>query len=110
MQPKSWWSRSLWIAATYVIAANFLPNLLLVLINSVGYLPYSDRPGPGWQTPHLPSGQELGFFAGLAVLLLPATGIIGMVFAAADACSDIVAFRAGHSVPLQRLSHSWQPD
>lgn len=82
IQPTRWWSRTLWIAATYIIAADFLPNLLLVLINSAGYLPYSDRPGPGWQTPHFPAGQELGFFAGFAVLLLPATAITGMAFAA----------------------------
>ena len=83
MQPKTWWSRTLSIAVTYIIAANLLPNLLLVLINAAGYLPYSDRPGPGWQMPHFPTAQEVGFFAGFAVLLLPATGIVGTAFAAA---------------------------
>ena len=36
--------------------------VLLVVTSAVGYLPYSDRPGPGWFSPHLPSLQELGFF------------------------------------------------
>jgi hypothetical protein len=80
--PKNWWSRALWIAATYVIAAGLLPDLLLVLVNSVGYLPYSDRPGPGWQSPHFPSAQELQFFAAFAVLLSKGTIFYGLIFAA----------------------------
>ncbi len=36
--------------------------VLLVVTSAVGYLPYSDRPGPGWFSPHLPGLQELGFF------------------------------------------------
>jgi hypothetical protein len=70
MLPNRWWSCGLWIMATYVIAADLLPNSLLVLVNSAGYLPYSDRPGPGWQMPHLPTGEELQFFVGFASLLL----------------------------------------
>ncbi|HSM86652.1 MAG TPA: hypothetical protein VLT16_10895 [Candidatus Limnocylindrales bacterium] len=81
--PATWWSRVIWIAVTYIVAADFLPTLLLVIINSVGYLPYSDRPGPGWQMPHLPTGQELGFFAGFALLLLTPTAIYALAFAAA---------------------------
>src|SRR5437764_15241795 len=38
--------------------------LLLLICSLVGYLPYSDRPGPGWETPHLPSWQEIRFYAG----------------------------------------------
>lgn len=83
MLPDSWWSRCLWIVTTYVIAADFLPNLLLVLVNSAGYLPYSDRPGPGWQMPHLPTGDELRFFIGFSYLLLKATALYGLIFAAA---------------------------
>ena len=83
MLPNSWWSRGLWTVATYIIAADLLPTLLLVLTNSAGYLPYSDRPGPGWQMPHLPTGEELRFFFGFAVLLLKVTAIYGLVFAAA---------------------------
>lgn len=83
MLPGTWWSRGLWIVATYVIAADLLPNSLLVLVNSAGYLPYSDRPGPGWQMPHLPTGQELQFFIGFASILLPVTVVYGLVFAAA---------------------------
>jgi hypothetical protein len=83
MLPTAWWSRTISIALTYIIAADFLPNLLLVLINCSGYLPYSDRPGPGWQTPHFPTGEELGFFVGFAGLLLPGTAILGAAFSAA---------------------------
>lgn len=68
---------------TYVITADLLPNLLLVLVNSVGYLPYSDRPGPGWRTPHLPTTEELHFFIGFASLLLKGTVFYGLIFAAA---------------------------
>lgn len=68
---------------SYVTAADLLPNLLLVLVNSIGYLPYSDRPGPGWQTPHLPSVEELRFFVSFARLLLEATAFYGLIFATA---------------------------
>ncbi len=81
--PEKWWSRLIWIAVTYVIAADFLPNLLLIIVNCSGYLPYSDRPGPGWQMPHLPTTQELGFFFGFSVLLLTGTAIVAALFAAA---------------------------
>lgn len=83
MRPNSWWSRCLWIVASYIVAADVLPNLLLILINSIGYLPYSDRPGPGWQAPHLPSIEELKFFSGFIVLLLKGTAFYGLLFAAA---------------------------
>jgi hypothetical protein len=73
--------RCLLILATYITAADFLPTLLFVVINSIGYLPYSDRPGPGWQPPHFPSVQELRFFAGFAALLFPATALYGSFFA-----------------------------
>src|ERR1700688_2420638 len=82
MLPNAWWSRCLWIVATYILAADVLPNLLLVLVNSAGYLPYSDRPGPGWQMPHLPTGAELRFFVGFASLPLEGTVFYGLIFAA----------------------------
>jgi hypothetical protein len=82
MLPSVWWACGLWIVVTYVIAADLLPNGILVLVNSIGYLPYSDRPGPGWQTPHLPTGGELHFFAGFASLLLWGTTFYGLIFAA----------------------------
>ena len=80
-RPKSWWSLLLWTVVTYVLATDVLPNLLLVTINSVGYLPYSDRPGPGWQSPHLPSKEELQFFFGFALLLLRGAAFYGSLFA-----------------------------
>jgi len=40
--------------------------LVLILLTLIGYLPYSDRPGPGWQGAHLPGLREVGFFLGWA--------------------------------------------
>ena len=80
-RPKTWWSSLLWVAVTYVLTTDLLVNLLLVVINSSGYLPYSDRPGPGWQRPHLPSKDELQFFFGFAVLLLRGSAFYGSLFA-----------------------------
>jgi hypothetical protein len=80
--PTTWWSSFLWISLSYVLATNCLPNLLLLLINCAGYLPYSDRPGPGWQPPHIPSKQELEFFFGFTRYLLPSTAIYGGAFGA----------------------------
>jgi hypothetical protein len=79
-KPKTWWASLLWVAVTYVLAADVLPNLLLLVVNSSGYLPYSDRPGPGWQKPHLPSKEEIQFFFGFAVLLLRGTALYGVLF------------------------------
>jgi hypothetical protein len=67
-----------WIFATYILAADLLPNLMLLLINCIGYLPYSDRPGPGWQAPHFPGKGELGFYLGFALYL----GIPSLLYAA----------------------------
>src|ERR1022692_4165229 len=78
---KSWWSSLLWVAGTYVLAADLLPNLILIAVNSSGYLPYRDRPGPGWQKPDLPSQAELQFFVGFAFLLLRGTALYGGIFA-----------------------------
>lgn len=80
-QPKTWWSSLLWIVATYVLATDLLPNLLLLAVNCSGYLPYSDRPGPGWQSPHIPSKEEIQFFLGFSVLLLKGTAFYGGIFA-----------------------------
>lgn len=71
------------IAASYIIAADFIPTLLFVVVNSVGYLPYSDRPAPGWQAPHLPSREELRFFVGFAVLLMKGTAFYSWIFSTA---------------------------
>lgn len=66
-----------------MIAADILPVSLLVLINCAGYLPYSDRPGPGWQPAHLPSTEELQFFFEFAVLILRGSAHYGLGFAVA---------------------------
>jgi hypothetical protein len=68
-RPVRWWSRFSCVFATYVLAADLFPLALLLLVNCIGYLPYSDRPGPGWQPAHWPSKDELGFFAGFVVYL-----------------------------------------
>ncbi len=83
LRPNTWWLCFIWVVVTYVIAADFLPNLLLVLVNSIGYLPYSDRPGPGWQPAHLPSKEELQFFFGFSLLLIKITAFYGLLFAGA---------------------------
>jgi hypothetical protein len=80
--PRHWWSSFLCVVATYVLATDLLPNLLLIAVNSSEYLPYSDRPGPGWQRPHFPSKDELEFFLGFALLLLRGTALYGCLFAA----------------------------
>jgi len=65
---KTWfnilWSYSLLVILSFV--------LLLVGLSAVGYLPYSDRPGPGWDNipPHLPTLEEIRYFGGWAVPLL----------------------------------------
>jgi hypothetical protein len=40
--------------------------LLLVVVSAIGYLPYSDRPGPGWYAAHIPNLQEAGYNASWA--------------------------------------------
>jgi hypothetical protein len=49
------------IAYTLFIAGGTF--LLLVVVSAIGYLPYSDRPGPGWYAAHIPNLQELGYYA-----------------------------------------------
>jgi len=44
--------------------------LCLVVSSAIGYLPYSDRPGPGWFTAHLPTLGELGFFGSWALFFV----------------------------------------
>lgn len=55
--------------------------LTLTLSSAVGYLPYSDRPGPGWTEPSFSLGQ-LGFYLSWSLLLLLPMAIYGtMLFA-----------------------------
>src|ERR1700674_315761 len=55
---------------------------LLVLVGSsvIGYLPYSDRPGPGWHGAGL-NAQELKFFLSWCILLVPSVAFWGVVLA-----------------------------
>lgn len=84
MWPKvrAWFSAFLCVLVTYVLATDLLLILFLLVVNSSGYLPYSDRPGPGWQRPHLPSKEELQFFLGFALFLLRGSALYGGLFAA----------------------------
>jgi hypothetical protein len=44
--------------------------LLLVVVSTIGYLPYSDRPGPGWYAAHIPNLQEVGYYASWATFFV----------------------------------------
>lgn len=54
---------------------------LLLGCSAVGYLPYSDRPGPGWGNvpAHLPRLEEIQYFAGWTVFLIPMCAFWGSV-------------------------------
>jgi len=52
--------------------------LQLLFLSCIGYLGYSDRPGPGWGAPRLPSIGEVQFLAGWMIpFLLPTLAIYG---------------------------------
>jgi hypothetical protein len=76
--PTKWWSSFLWAVLTYLFLADLLPNLLMLLVTCIGYLPYSDRPGPGWQAPHWPHKEEIEFFVGFAAYLGVPTLLYGL--------------------------------
>jgi MFS family permease len=57
-------------AFTYALVLGGGVTLILLVSSAVGYLPYSDRPGPGWFSPHLPRLEELQLFAGWAVFFI----------------------------------------
>lgn len=64
----------------YVFVVSAGTVLLLLGSSAVGYLSYSDRPGPGWgMPPHLPGLDEIGYFSGWAVLLLPMCYFFGVL-------------------------------
>jgi hypothetical protein len=44
--------------------------LLLVAVSAIGYLPYSDRPGPGWYAAHIPNLHEVGYYASWATFFV----------------------------------------
>jgi len=67
------------VFGSYVLASNVIPVLLFLVIDCIGYLPYSYRPGPGWQHPHLPGWTEASFYLGFAALLGRST----LIYAAA---------------------------
>lgn len=68
-KPAHRWARAFYIFASYILASDLVPIILLLLMECIGYLPYSDRPGPGWQRPHLPERAELSFYLSFALML-----------------------------------------
>lgn len=58
----------------FILAATWLT---LTVCSAIGYLPYSDRPGPGWYPMHLPGREEMSFYFGFLVLLAPVAAIWG---------------------------------
>ncbi|HWR16328.1 MAG TPA: hypothetical protein VN577_15980 [Terriglobales bacterium] len=48
--------------ALYVLVLGGGLFISLILMSTIGFLPYSDRPGPGFYGVHLPSVQEIGFY------------------------------------------------
>lgn len=79
LKPTRQWARLLYVFISYFAAADLIPVILLLLIECIGYLPYSDRPGPGWQHPHLPAIAEVGFYLSFVLYL----GIPTLLYAAA---------------------------
>jgi hypothetical protein len=57
--------------------------ITLTLSSAVGYLPYSDRPGPGWHEPSLSVSQMAYYFSWATLLALPSlmwgTAVFGFV-------------------------------
>lgn len=72
------WFNILW---SYCLMVSASAVLLLLICSAVGYLPYSDRPGPGWGSiePHFPVLQEIKYFSSWALLLLPVCYFMGTV-------------------------------
>jgi hypothetical protein len=70
------------LATAGLYIACVVGGTLLVLVGSslIGYLPYSDRPGPGWHGAGV-NWQELRFFLSWSLLLLPSVAIIGLALA-----------------------------
>lgn len=72
------WFNILW---SYCLMVSASAVLLLLICSAIGYLPYSDRPGPGWGNiePHFPALQEIKYFSSWALLLLPICYFMGTV-------------------------------
>jgi|GEM_PF-1919547 len=80
---KAWFKS----VCAFVLVVSVGAVLVLLACSAVGYLPYSDRPGPGWGNipPHLPGLDELQYFSGWALLLAPTfyfTGSLLFIFMA----------------------------
>ncbi|HEY6306625.1 MAG TPA: hypothetical protein VI488_09240 [Candidatus Angelobacter sp.] len=74
-----------WLACSSLYTLFTMAGLLILLLgcSAVGYLPYSDRPGPGWGNvpAHFPRLEEVRFFAGwAAVFFLPLCVLWGSMF------------------------------
>ncbi len=79
------------ITVSYIAVSNFIPVIFLLLINCIGYLPYSDRPGPSWQTLHLPTIEEINFYFEFSIYLLPSTALYGCAYSLYGLLIDFLA-------------------
>jgi hypothetical protein len=72
------WFHTIWRFVAVLSAASVL---LMLVYSAIGYLPYSDRPGPGWGNipVHWPTLEEIGYFSGWALLLLPPAYFMGQL-------------------------------
>ena len=71
-----------YMSCTGLYCLVILGGLLLLLVGCglVGYLPYSDRPGPGWGASHLPGWEEIQFYMGWDVHMAPLLLLGGTIF------------------------------
>ncbi|HEY6252744.1 MAG TPA: hypothetical protein VI685_22535 [Candidatus Angelobacter sp.] len=53
---------------------------ILICCELVGYLPYSDRPGPGWGPPQIPPWSEIRFYADWELATSQVFFFLGAIF------------------------------
>ena len=94
------WLKSLGLYAVVVSAGTLL---FLVGSSAVGYLAYSDRPGPGWGR-GIFSWSEVKFFVGWLPLLIYCLLYLGEHSSHSSSCLAGFARRAGSCVCLEDYS------
>jgi hypothetical protein len=72
-----------WLVCMLLYNLVMVVTVLILMLGSsaVGYLPYSDRPGPGWGNvpAHVPRLEEIEYFAGWTLFLVPMCSFWGSV-------------------------------
>jgi hypothetical protein len=71
------WLKSTCLGVLFLSGGIFVT---LLVSEAIGYLPYSDRPGPGWYAPHWPNVHEIAFFASFSFLV---AGLFNSILSAA---------------------------